>query len=307
MKSLKKTVLSDFKSLATKLDTIIATCNDKVTQAEGFEYKTSISGRLTFYRSGSQYSFETLDEFREALSLENVDDIWLWSLDIAIEETPKGKSYPSTAKIDLSFGIDVQHNGIEVDISKSSFSFARGLIDEIVVLLDASYFTMPEIDHNEVAETKMNEERRSGIEKSIDILERLPEFQARISNELSSEKEVQDFLFPILKSHFPSLQEEDYLSKVAGGASKPDFGIEDLGIAYEVKYTSRSATFKKLGDEISIDSRKYFGKGSPFKNLIVIIYNGSQEATPANYIADLEHIDVISKVVISPKIVPKLK
>lgn len=41
--------------------------------------------------------------------------------------------------------------------------------------------------------------------------------------------------------------------------------------------------------------------------MLVLIYNGASKPTPANFIADLEDFDIISKVVISPNIIPDAK
>ncbi|MDO8335875.1 MAG: hypothetical protein Q7T74_03795 [Candidatus Saccharibacteria bacterium] len=276
-----------------------------VTEEKDYDIKKHFKGSMLFHKSGARYSLESFNDYQDAMAIENVNDIYVWNLDINIVQVNKNRQYEKLKDIDIQFSVDAYNRGIEVAVYHLKFSEAKKVIDEIAKILDAKYFTEIELDPDEELTKKLVKKRENSIEKIITIFNKLPEYQARITKELSSEKDVQNFLYPILKSHFSGLQEEDYLQKVAGSASKPDFGIDDLGIAIEVKYTSKSKSLKKIADEIAIDSRKYFGKTSPYCALLVLIYNGSQEPTPANYIQDLIAVDVIESVNITPKILPR--
>lgn len=304
MASLERTIRTDFKALVSNLDKIVSHCEDEAPRKEDYTYHSEVDGSIHFKDTGSNYKFNSLVELREILSIESASEAWIWNLYINVKEQKTGNE-DLWAKdcVRIAFRMGTLYGGIEVGINDTSVSLAHDFMESIGKILKASFFIRPEIDPHKELLAKQN----NCIEESVNLLERLPEYQKRLHKEFSNEKEVQDFLFPILKSHFSTLQEEDYLPKVAGGASIPDFGISETGVAFEIKFTSHTATFKKLGDEISIDSRKYFGKDSPFKKMIVLIYNASSEPVPANYVADLEYFEEIEKVIISPKIVPEVK
>lgn len=304
MASLRLSLDISASGVLEKVEEIQSTAQNFVDANDASKYTIKYTGYLRFYKSTATYMFESLEDLKDAMSLENLDDMYTWALNIYVYENPAEGSYARTELLHLSFNIDSELGGSEVQISGVTYANARGLVDQLCILLNCKLAKINKQTEEELANEKLNSQRDKCIHTCVDIFERLPELQARLTNELESEKDVQEFLYPILKSHFSKLQEEDYLPKVAGTASKPDFGIEELGVAIEVKYVNRNKTFKKLSEEINNDSRKYFGQSSPYKTMLVLIYNGASKPTPANFIPDLEHIDVISKVIISPNIVP---
>lgn len=297
MSSLQRTLDTSFGTLARHIDEIIEYFEKSIEPREGYEYLTKLSGTVSFRKASAVYSFDDVVGLKDAVLEQDVRDVHLWDIRLRIEERSKGRDYARNEIVDVIFRASPRSEGVEVTINNRPFTVARGQIDVAASILEGAGYIKAADDEQKKCDF--------AIQKIAAILGELPDFQSRIRRSLANEKEVQDFLFPILKSHFSTLQEEDYLSKVAGTASKPDFGIEDLGIAIEVKFTSKHKSFKQLQVEINDDSRKYFGKTSPFKVMIVLIYNGSSEPTPANYVSDLEHMDVISKVIVSPFIVPR--
>jgi hypothetical protein len=305
MASLTRTLDIEFTVVAQKIDEILSVINSSLKKKSKFSYETIVKGYIHFSKSSSKYRFDDIGLFKDALVGEDLNDISIFSVDIIVYEKDNKDKYSTRERIiDITFSKNITYGAIDVSVDSIDFIAAKNQIDVMAVILNAEYLKIEELTEAEKAEKLLLEERSSAIRKSIRILENLPDLQTRINTAFKNEKDVQDFLFPILKSHFPELQEEDYLSKFAGTASKPDFGIENLGIAFEIKYISQRKNFKELSKEINDDSRQYFGKKSPFKTMIVLIYNGASKPTPVGFIHDIESVDVISRVIISPRIIP---
>jgi hypothetical protein len=297
MSSLQHTLDTTSGIVIRHIDEIIDYFRKNIEIRSGYEYTTWLGGFVTFGKASARYEFDDVQGLKDAVLEQDANDIYELYFSLRIEEHLNINVYQKNTVANVTFSLDPRR-GLRVAIKDRSFILARKQIDVVASILEnASYVRVEDKE----------EDRDIAVKNITAILDNLPDYQARIRQSFANERDVQDFLFPILKSHFPTLQEEDYLSKVAGTASKPDFGIENLGIAIEVKVTSRNKSFKQLQVEINDDSRKYFGKSSPFKTMIVLIYNASSEPTPANYVSDLEHMDVISKVVVSPSIIPREK
>jgi len=303
-RSISRSITATFRTIATHIDDITSYINDEYSE-EGYESSLNIDGYLTFSESGTHYSFTNLSEFKDALIGENLDKIYIWNINFIYSKSKEDDEYRlSENAIDLTIGTDSTSgngDGSLLKVSILEYSKARIFMDGIIRISESEYYIYePEIFDSE------EEYRLEIVNRSTDILNDLVSLQSRIVEPIKNEKEFQRFLYPILKSHFSTLQEEDYLPKLSGKASKPDFGITDEGVAYELKY-NKNHDLKKIRDEILIDSREYFVKESPYKLMIVVIYNASGQPIPTNYIEDLESVDVIHSVVITPAVVPALK
>ncbi len=265
-------------------------------------HRTECNGFAIFKSSTVRYNFDNMQDLTEVRT-EDLSDLYIWELNFFVYdvgEYPEAYPWGRTCVMDVNFRQD-NLNAVAVRISHIDYASARRLIDALSKLLECTIVRITPEDRKRAERLKAQEQC---VSQCISIFNRLPELQARITRTPQSEKDVQEFVYPILKSHFPGMQEEDYLPKVAGTSSKPDFGVWDLGVVIEIKYLGENKSFKKLAEELHDDSRKYFGKSSPYEAMVVLIYNGASRPTPANFIADLENIDVIGGVVISPNIIP---
>lgn len=101
------------------------------------------------------------------------------------------------------------------------------------------------------------------------------ELQRPIRWEVRSEREVQDILWIILRSVFDDVVDEDPLPKIGHSGYRADFGLPSLGILVEVKYVRKLADFKKIEDEVMIDSVAYLNDNDRYKEIIVFIYDES--------------------------------
>jgi hypothetical protein len=93
--------------------------------------------------------------------------------------------------------------------------------------------------------------------------------------EVRSEREVQDILWIMLRSTFDNVVDEDTLSKFGHSSYRADFGLPRLGVLIEVKYAYKGADFKKIENEVMIDSIAYLKNTDRYKEIIVFIYDES--------------------------------
>lgn len=115
---------------------------------------------------------------------------------------------------------------------------------------------------------------------------------------ITSEREVQDVLWMILRSAFDDLVDEEPLRKFGHSSYRPDFGLPRLGVLVEVKYVRSAAAFRNVEKEVIEDSVAYLKQTSTYKKLVVFIYDESssvqEHEMTAAALQELEHvIDVI--------------
>lgn len=269
-----------------------------------YEYSDFLSGFIQFHGGASSYDFNNLDELNEVLAQEDLDEMYIWRLEVSVQRMQMVNKISITgAVVKLDFRLEVHERTYKTKLTIDQLPYKESavLVNDVAKILSCTLYRPT---RQEIARKRHQKEQESCISKCLEIFEVFPDLQLRNRSLLSNEKQVQDFLYPILKSHFADLQEEDYVPKVAGTASKPDFSINRLGVAIELKYVSARKTFSELTAEINDDSRKYFGATSPYEKMIVFIYNGASKSTPANFKADLERLPEIAGIVVSPNILP---
>jgi hypothetical protein len=79
----------------------------------------------------------------------------------------------------------------------------------------------------------------------------------------------------MLRSTFDNVVDEDTLSKFGHSSYRADFGLPRLGVLIEVKYAYKGADFKKIENEVMIDSIAYLKNTDRYKEIIVFIYDES--------------------------------
>jgi hypothetical protein len=119
---------------------------------------------------------------------------------------------------------------------------------------------------------------------------------------ITSEKHVQDILWLILRAYFEDLVDEDALPKFGHKYHITDFAIPSLRLLIEVKYIYKRAEFKKIEEQIMVDSVAYLAKTQDYDKVMVFIYDESssvqEHGTTKN---DLMKIDAIEDVIIVSK------
>lgn len=115
---------------------------------------------------------------------------------------------------------------------------------------------------------------------------------------ITSEREVQDILWVILRSVFDDLVDEETLRKVGHSSYRADFGIPSLGVLIEVKYARKASDFKLFEKEIMEDYLAYLRDNGPYRKMAVFIYDESasvqEHGVTGNALLALDNIiDVI--------------
>ncbi len=142
------------------------------------------------------------------------------------------------------------------------------------------------------------------IQKCISILENLNRCQLRMKSPLKDEKELQDFVFPILKSHFEDLEDEFHLPRFGNIEYKPDFGIPSIKLLIECKYLRVKKDIKKIQKEIHDDAVGYLKASKQYTNLLVFVYNSKNIPMSDKFVKDIKKIKGIKKVIIVPGAYP---
>ena len=116
---------------------------------------------------------------------------------------------------------------------------------------------------------------------------------------IESEREVQDILWLVLRSYFEDLIDEEALPKFGHKFHKPDFALPNLRLLIEVKYAYKKEDFKKIEQEVMIDTIAYLSKTQDYDKILVFIYDDSssvqEHGTTKN---DLIKLDEIEDVII---------
>jgi len=116
---------------------------------------------------------------------------------------------------------------------------------------------------------------------------------------ISSEREVQDILWLILRSVFDDVVDEETLPKLGHSTYRADFGLPRLGVLIEVKYARQRTNFKKIEKEVMEDSIAYLRGTSRYKEIVVFIYDESASVQEHDITAAaLRELDGVTAVVI---------
>jgi hypothetical protein len=75
--------------------------------------------------------------------------------------------------------------------------------------------------------------------------------------DLSDEYDYQDLAGALLRVFFEDVRREEYIPSYAGGASRVDFMLRDVGFAVEIKLASRTLRAKEIGEELLVDIGRY--------------------------------------------------
>lgn len=94
---------------------------------------------------------------------------------------------------------------------------------------------------------------------------------------ITSEREIQDILWLVLRSVFDDVIDEDTNPKIGHASTRADFGIPSLRLLVEVKYVydGYTAEFKKIEQEVMIDSVAYLQRATLYDEIVVFIYDST--------------------------------
>jgi hypothetical protein len=99
------------------------------------------------------------------------------------------------------------------------------------------------------------------LERLADLLSRVPDYVKMLADagapEVVRESGLQDLLHPLLLVLYADVRREDLVPQFAGGGSRVDFLLKELGIVLETKMTRSTLTDKKVGEELLVDWSRY--------------------------------------------------
>lgn len=114
-----------------------------------------------------------------------------------------------------------------------------------------------------------------------------------------SEREIQDILHLVLRSYFDDLIDEEPMHKFGHKFHKPDFAIPSLRLLIEVKYAYHKDDFKKIEQEIIIDTKAYLSNTQDYDRILVFIYDESSSVQEHEITTrDLKKLEEIEDVII---------
>ena len=114
-----------------------------------------------------------------------------------------------------------------------------------------------------------------------------------------SEREIQDILYLVLRSYFDDLIDEEAMPKFGHKFHKPDFAIPSLRLLIEVKYAYQKNDFKKLEQEIMVDTKAYLSNTQDYDRILVFIYDESSSVQEHEITKkDLKKLEEIEDVIV---------
>ncbi|MDA2921274.1 hypothetical protein MYX76_17580 [Desulfobacterota bacterium AH_259_B03_O07] len=143
----------------------------------------------------------------------------------------------------------------------------------------------------------------SSITHIIQIIRRFRECCQYIKTPPANEKEVQDILWIMLRSHLDLLEREDTLPTFGIKSYKPDFGIPELRLIVEVKYIGEKKQVSAVQEEILADVPGYLNETSMYDSAIILVYDHAQRLKDTvKFINDLKTVDGILDIIVVPGI-----
>jgi hypothetical protein len=119
---------------------------------------------------------------------------------------------------------------------------------------------------------------------------------------ITSEREIQDILWIMLRSVFDDVVDEDTLPKFGHGSTRADFGLPGLRTLVEAKYAYKGTDFKKIEQEVMVDSIAYLKRTDHYREIVVFIYDASASVEQHDLTRRaLLEVDGISEVIIASR------
>lgn len=145
-----------------------------------------------------------------------------------------------------------------------------------------------------------DEQSISGV---VRVLGRFRECCQYLRNVLESERDVQDIVWIMLRSHFDRLDREDTLPKFGTKNYRPDFGIPELHTLIEIKFIGDKTNVADIQEEILGDIPAYLADQARYNSLIVLVYDAAHKLRdPRKFIEDLRTVEGIIDVLVVPGI-----
>lgn len=153
----------------------------------------------------------------------------------------------------------------------------------------------------QLAENPLEIRDERSIGNVLQILQRFRECCQYLRTSPENERDVQDIVWIMLRSHFDRLDREATLPKFGIKEYVPDFGIPELRTLIEVKYIGDKTKLSAIQEEVLADIPGYLSEQGNYDGIVVFIYDAGQKLRdPRRFIEDLKNIEGIIEVIVIP-------
>ncbi len=118
-----------------------------------------------------------------------------------------------------------------------------------------------------------------------------------------SERDVQDIVWIMLRSHFDRIDREETLPRLGIKNYRPDFGVPELNTLVEVKFIGESTNLSAIQEELLADIPGYLQDKTRYAGIVILVYDAAQKLRDARrFVEDLRKVEGILDVVVVPGI-----
>lgn len=143
-----------------------------------------------------------------------------------------------------------------------------------------------------------DEQSISGVVRALSMFRECCQYVKSIP---STERDVQDLIWIMLRSHFDRLDREDTLPKFGIKNYRPDFGIPDLRTLIEIKFVGEKTNPTSIQEEALADLPGYLADQSRYDGVVLFVYDASHKLRdPRKFIDDLRSVEGVIDVVVVP-------
>jgi hypothetical protein len=134
------------------------------------------------------------------------------------------------------------------------------------------------------------------LERLAGLLSRVPDYLKMLveagAPEVVNETDLQRLLHPLLRILYADVRREDLVPQFAGGGSRVDFLLKEVGVILETKMTRPTLTDQKVGAELLVDWGRY-RQHPNCAGIFGLIYDPARHITnPSGLQADLTDLSV---------------
>ena len=246
--------------------------------------------RGAVHTADTQYNFDDLGELNE---LNAVD---LAKVNFILVQLRYANAEGEHLDIELIHSDDDSH--MKIDCSGLSVKS----LEELFVRLHDDVFLQGYYRYS--AEEEAENIQKEAIITVLGILDVVDDLQVRSLSLIKNEKDFQNFLYPILRSHFSDLEDEHYLPKYAAKSYQPDFGIPTAKLLIEAKAIRTKTDLKKVQAELHDDVAGYLNSNDKYNKIIAVIYNLGGVAVNRDELRQLEAMSGLERVLICNNVTP---
>lgn len=154
-----------------------------------------------------------------------------------------------------------------------------------------------------LAQDPINPRDEQSLSGVVRVLKRFRKCCQYLRDSPAKERDVQDIVWIMLRSHFDRIDREDTLPKFGVKNYRPDFGVPELRTLIEVKFVGDKTNVSDIQEGILGDVPGYLTNQSHYDSLIVFVYDAAHKLRDSRkFIEDIRKLEDIVDVVVVPGI-----